>query len=199
MEAMGFQFRFGQETDAPQVADLVLEAGRGVLDVLFDGLVPGIKATDFIRIATTADDSPLNVANCLIAENETGVVGIALSYPSAEYGLHPVLRNLLPARRIKTLMPLLESRVEDSWYLNSLIVNDEYRSQGLGQLLLGLSAELGSDAGLHRMSLHARADNHAALAFYQRCGFTVTEAVPIASLGCDMLLLASPLPLTLNS
>jgi len=50
-------------------------------------------------------------------------------------------------------------------------VHPDYRRQGLGQRLLAACIEKVWRKGLTRIELEARADNHAAVALYQKLGF----------------------------
>lgn len=198
---MDFEFRFGQEADAARITDFVIEAGDGLFESMLDGIVPGVGARQFVRMAVTAEDSPLNFANAILAERDGRIAGMALCYPSAEYGLHPVLRNLVPNSRLDPLMALFQSKVADSWYLNSLVVAEEARGQGLGKLLVQFCADLGAEEGLGSMTLHAWGDNASALRVYRELGFAEVESVPVRlrlrpEREGGMLLLRAPLPLS---
>lgn len=197
---MDFEFRFGQEADAAAITRFVIEAGDGLFESMLDGIVPGVGAKQFVRMAVTAEDSPLNFANAILAEQNGEVVGMALCYPSAEYGLHPVLKNLVPDSRLEPLSALFESKVSDSWYLNSLVVAEQARGQGLGKLLVEFCADVGAEEGLGSMSLHAWSDNDLALGMYRDLGFSAIESVPVhlrarPERGGGMLLLRAGLPL----
>lgn len=197
---MDFEFRFGQEADAHVVADLVIAAGDGLFESMLDDIVPGVGARQFVRMAVISEDSPLNYANAVLVENGGDVVGMALCYPSAQYGLHPVLNNLVPNRRLAPLTALFSSKIEDSWYLNSLVVVETARNLGLGKLLVEFCADLGAQMGLSSMSLHVWAENEAALAMYRGLGFRDVASIPVALRVSTehkggMLLMTAPLPL----
>lgn len=196
---MSFEFRFGQEADAPIVADFVAKAGDGLFESLLDGIVPGVGSREFVRMAVNTSDSPLHYANAVIAEEEGRIAGMALCYPSAEYGLHPVLRNLVPNRRLEPLKALFDSKVEDSLYLNSLYVAEHARNAGLGRLLVEFCLDLAVEQGLSALSLHAWADNDAALRIYFALRFEEVEKVPVSLRNkpertCGMVLLKALAP-----
>ncbi|HLO76422.1 MAG TPA: GNAT family N-acetyltransferase [Magnetospirillum sp.] len=197
---MDFDLRFGQEADAPLIADLVIEAGAGLFESMLDGIVPGVDARHFVRMAINGEDSPLRFDNAILAEVDGKVAGMALGYPSSEYGLHPLLKSLLPNRRLKPLAELFASKVPDSWYLNSLVVLEHARGKGLGRLLVQFCADLATEEGLSSMSLHAWADNDAALRVYRGLGFADVERVPVSlrtqpERDSGMVLMKAALPL----
>ncbi len=63
-------------------------------------------------------------------------------------------------------------------------VHPDYRRQGLGRRLLAACIEQAWARGLTRIELEARADNHAAIALYERLGFRV-EAVKSQAMRFD--------------
>ena len=63
-------------------------------------------------------------------------------------------------------------------------VHPDYRRQGLGRRLLAACIEKAWAKGLMRIELEARADNHAAIALYERLGFRV-EAVKSKAMRFD--------------
>lgn len=197
---MDFEFRFGTAADAPLIAEQIIAAGDGLFESMLDGIVPGVGAREFVRMAVNAEDSPLSFANAILAENNGQVAGLALGYPAAEYGLHPLLKNLVPNRRLEPLRNLFASKVEGSWYLNTLLVLDHARGQGLGKLLVQFCADFALENDFSSISLHAWKDNASALSVYAGLGFTPVEDIALTlrtneRRDCGMVLLNAPLPL----
>jgi [ribosomal protein S18]-alanine N-acetyltransferase len=56
--------------------------------------------------------------------------------------------------------------------VEGLVVDEKYRRQGMGSALLGACLEWAADAGASSMRLEVRVSNTAALALYQRHGFS---------------------------
>ncbi|WP_110927122.1 GNAT family N-acetyltransferase [Bacillus massiliglaciei] len=59
-----------------------------------------------------------------------------------------------------------------AWILNDLFVMEEYRSKGIGQMLIDRSAELCRETGAAALSLETAADNFGAQRLYERNGFS---------------------------
>jgi len=178
-DSMTFEFRFGGEADIPLIADMVIAAGDGLFESLLDDLVPGVGVRQFVRMAVGSEDSPLGYANAVLAEQNDTIVGMALCYPSDQYGLHPLLKNLIPNRRIDPLRPLFASKVENSFYLNTLVVSERIRGKGLGRMLVEFCKDWSVEEGCDSLSLHVWADNTSALSFYHRLGFEAVMPVPV--------------------
>jgi len=66
---------------------------------------------------------------------------------------------------------------DDNAHLALLALQPGARHQGLGARLLGWLEHPACCAGLPLVRVEARADNHCAIAFYQRCGYSVTGRV----------------------
>jgi ribosomal protein S18 acetylase RimI-like enzyme len=62
-------------------------------------------------------------------------------------------------------------------HLVHLFVDPDHQGTGLGRGLLARAEELIAATGHTDFELHARLDNLAAIAFYERAGWTVTERV----------------------
>jgi ribosomal protein S18 acetylase RimI-like enzyme len=197
---MEIEFRLGREADTELIVGYVLQAGDGLFESLLDGVVPGVGAKQFLRLAVKDEASPLNYGNAILAEGENQVVGFALSYPATLYGMHPVLQSLLPRARLDPLAALFESKVADSWYLNSLVVADAFRGKGLARLLVGCCGDLALEAGQRQLSLHVWSDNSAAIGLYRDLGFSEVERVQVSlrdegSRAGEMILMRAGLPL----
>ena len=197
---MDISFRIGEAADAELIVDLVLQAGDGLFESMLDGVVPGVRAKQLLRMAVKGEESPLRFGNAIVAEGDGAVVGMALCYPSAEFGLHPVLESLLPRTRLEPFKALFQTPLPDSWYLNSLSVVDAFRGKGLARLLLGCCGDLALSAGQSRLSLHVWSDNDPALQLYRNFGFAEIERIPVRLRGdsrtnSEMVLMAAPLPL----
>jgi [ribosomal protein S18]-alanine N-acetyltransferase len=66
---------------------------------------------------------------------------------------------------------------DDVAHLNLLAVAAAHRRQGLGRRLIEWLAATAVEAGVFRINLEVRADNHAARRFYQRIGFSALNVV----------------------
>jgi ribosomal-protein-alanine N-acetyltransferase len=63
----------------------------------------------------------------------------------------------------------------DELHINNVAVREAYRRQGIGQDLLQRILEEGKRSGVPSAFLELRAGNTAALALYEKCGFSITS------------------------
>jgi [ribosomal protein S18]-alanine N-acetyltransferase len=63
-------------------------------------------------------------------------------------------------------------------HLNLLAVAPRHRRQGLGRQLMEWLTTTSIEAGIFRIELELRAENHAARQFYERLGFSAQSLIP---------------------
>ena len=131
---MTLHVRFATADDVPLIADFIQMAGAGVFEQLLNGVLPRIKAADILPLAVTEETSPLYFDNAVLAWEGGRTLGCMVGYPAVEYGLPPVIRTMVPKRRLAPLRELLESRLDDTFYVNTLAVSEEARGRGIDTL-----------------------------------------------------------------
>ena len=198
---MDLSLRFGEATDAAVVADYTLKAGGGLFEFLLNGVLPLVTAEHLLRLAVVNEDSVLHYSNAVLAEFEAKPVGMILCYASRDYGIPQILEGLVPRSRLDQVREIFSSRIENSFYVNTLIVDDAARGRGVGRILLSFAAALAQEQGQETMSLHAWSDNTAALKLYRESGFSVVCEISVPpTANADhaprsMLLMKANLPL----
>jgi ribosomal protein S18 acetylase RimI-like enzyme len=177
---MDVSLRFGEATDAAVVADYALRAGSGLFEFLLNGVLPLVTAEHILRLAVVNEGSVLHYSNAVLAELEARPVGMILCYASDHYGIPQILETLVPKARLEKVREFLSSRIENSYYVNTLIVDDAARGRGVGRLLLDFAAALAQEQGRQSLSLHAWSDNAPALNLYRESGFAVVRQIPVS-------------------
>jgi len=199
---MAIKVRFGRAEDVPLICSYILQAGDGLFEFLLGGIVPGVDPKRLLRFAVAEEDAVLGFPNAVLAELDGDVAGVAISYAADDYGIPPILENMVPKRRLDQVRELLTSRIAGTWYLNTLAVSEKAQGHGIGRALLEFSADTGQALSYERMSLHVWADNPGALRLYHDAGFRSVRTIPVERGGQldhsgGMLLLAADLPLTM--
>ena len=109
-----------------------------------------------------------------------------------EYGLDwswtPArVRRSISGRESSVLVARLQRRIaafaimhfgDESAHLNLLAVAASHRRQGLGRRLVEWLTATAIEAGVFRIDLELRAQNHAAREFYERIGFDALNVIP---------------------
>lgn len=198
---MDVSLRFGNAEHAELVADNILRAGGGLFEYLLDGVLPLVRAVDLLKLAIMDEGSALHFSNAVFAEHRSTPVGMILCYASDYFTIPTIVETLVPRGRLDVVRDMLSTRVDDSLYVNSLVVDEEARGRGVAQLLLQFAGELATKHGLSALSLHAWAENAPALRLYGGLGFNTVQSFPIAPTAGlavasrTMLLLKATLPL----
>lgn len=176
---MSYTFRFGQPDDIPAVRDFVMDAGAGLFEFLLDRALPGVSARHLVKLAVADPSSPLSYSNAMVAEAPDGqLAGIALCYPARDYGLQPIVKSIVPKRRLRALSDMLTQRVDGTLYLNTLATASWARGEGLGGTLLDLAIEWAAEQGFSGLSLHVWEDNAYAREMYDSRGFREAARFP---------------------
>ncbi|MEQ9527065.1 MAG: N-acetyltransferase [Parvibaculaceae bacterium] len=192
------EIRMGCAADTENLVRYLLMAGEGLFEHLFDDAYPGLTARDALALGVGDETSPYHFENAYLVEMESGVVGCLVAFPADELGLPEIVYSVLPKERIDPARPLFERRVPDSFYINTLAVDEAARGQGVASLLLDFASELARSSGCDNLTLHAWGDNDIALSLYRAYGFHELEKIELprtTTLAHDapMLLLKCPL------
>ncbi len=94
-----------------------------------------------------------------------------LGYDSQLFALPETLTSFVPDERLQAIAPLMQAPLPESYYLHAVAVHAGYRRYGLARQLLETSLMLAKTLGYRMASLHAWADNTAALRLYETVGF----------------------------
>jgi ribosomal protein S18 acetylase RimI-like enzyme len=180
---MGYlKIRNAEKTDAQALAQIADMAGHGLMQLLYEGLLPGKSVIDtIIERRIFAPRSFSTLARWRVATDVSGnILGGLNSYP------HDVMMAappdpLLDESRLKPIAALseMEASAVNSYYLNIIAVFPEYRGSGGGFALMQEAERLAREENLRRISLCTFENDPSLLRFYRRQGFEVRATCPI--------------------
>jgi ribosomal protein S18 acetylase RimI-like enzyme len=166
------------EGDARALAEVCIMAGHGVMELFYDGLVPGKSVTDCVITRRILDrDSFATFRRWRVATDASGnFLGALNSLP------HQVLMDapndpLLDEARLRPISALLEleETAVDSYYVNIIAVYPQHRRSGAGSALMRDAERQARRQNFRRMSLCTFENDPGLMGFYRRHGFE-TEA-----------------------
>jgi ribosomal protein S18 acetylase RimI-like enzyme len=172
-------YRDAREEDSRRIAELDNIASEGALDFLFHDLVTGMTPVQMVADGLENDRYPHSYRSVIVAEHGNNVVGMSLSFPSRYHAITDELRSFLPPDRLEHFRDFFSSRVEDSYFLDALSVDERYRNRGIGRELINLTAKRARKEGFKVLSLISFADNTRALRLYRKFGFTVVKHIDL--------------------
>ena len=176
---MGILFRSAERKDCQKIAELINIASDGVVDYLFHDLVPGMTPVQVVAHNLENDNYPHSYRSTVVAEEETEVIAMALSYPSAHHKITDEMKPFFPGDRLAHLRHFYAARIENSWFLDALGVFEHHRRRGIGGKLIARVKATAVENGYHTLSLIVFADNRPAIQLYERNGFEVAQRVAL--------------------
>jgi ribosomal protein S18 acetylase RimI-like enzyme len=174
---MEIRYRTAVRGDCEALAALESMASHGLVEFLLHDLVPGMTPVQVLARDLEREEGPHSFRNTIVATESGVVVGMALSYASSQQGITDEMRSFIPEERLVPLDGFFSSRVENSWFLDTLAVAESHRRRGIGERLISLTEEKALDSGYRTLSLIVFADNEMALPLYRQRGFEMVQTI----------------------
>jgi ribosomal protein S18 acetylase RimI-like enzyme len=174
---MHIAYRAGRKDDCLKLAELVNIASDGVVEFLFHDLVPGSSPIEVVAHNLQNDTGYYTYKNTIVAEQGSAVIGVSFYYPAQYHVISDEMRSFLPADRLEHLKHILSGRVDNSLYIDTLCVDENFRASGIGGELISLTKQKAGEQGFNSLSLIALADNTDAHRFYYRSGFEIVSPI----------------------
>ncbi|WP_444927262.1 GNAT family N-acetyltransferase [Microbulbifer sp. TRSA002] len=176
---MNVSYKQGTKVDCQRIAELDYLASDGAVEYLFRDLIPSCSALQLLCDGLEQDVYPHTFRSAIVAELDQKVIGMALSYPAHYHCITDELTNFLPADRIERFREFYTSRVEGSYFLDAMCVEESYRGLGIGKSLINHTKEKASNDGYNELSLIVFADNIRAIGLYKNQGFSVVKYIKL--------------------
>jgi ribosomal protein S18 acetylase RimI-like enzyme len=170
------------EDDARALAEVSVMAGHGVMDLFYEGLVPGKSVIDCVMARRILDlDSFATFRRWRVATDASGhFLGAMNSLP------HEVLMTapddpLLDEERLKPIAGLLELEgiAAGSYHVNIIAVYPQHRRSGAGRALMRDAERQAREQNFRTMSLCTFEEDPGLMGFYRGQGFEPQARRPI--------------------
>lgn len=175
---MEIQYRSGHPKDSAQIAAWINTIGHGHIEYLLQNLLQGVTALQHLALVLDKDPN-YSCKNVDMAVMEDGIIGLVFSYISDSNKLTTEVESVLSDERVQWMRYFSDNQVENSWYINTLGVAEEYRRQGIGRSLLELAAKRALQNGIQCLSLHVYENNEEAIKLYQSYGFVEEKKIDL--------------------
>jgi len=154
-------------------------AAHGLFDALYVDTIPGLSTSEIYERVLARAEAFWSYKSITVATDARGIVGEVHMLPFDEIEKTPP-DPLIPKDRLALYRPFerLDPLGSGSYYVNILAVDPQFRSKGIGSLLVDLVRSRAIQEGFSKLSLHAF-DDPRAVALYQRLGFTVAGRSPL--------------------
>ena len=167
---MSINYLSAQHQDCIQIANWINEIGHGHIEYLLDGLVPGRSSMQQLAVVLQQDDH-YSYKNVELAKDGDQIIGLMFSYNAVANAITPEMQRILSQDRIQWMRYFSGNQINNSWYINTLGVTEEYRRQGIAKRLLDNASQRALKNGLQCLCLHVYENNAAAINLYESYGF----------------------------
>ena len=174
-------YRKARRADCLRLAELIDIASGGVVEFMFHDLVPNLTPVQIVAQNLESSHGVHTYSNVIVAEVDQQVMGMSLSYPSSFHKITAEMQEFFPKDRLNHLADFYASRVENSFYLDALCVDQKLRGNGIGSQLISLTKKKAVKSGFDTLSQIVFADNNAALNVYRHNGFETVTSVSLNS------------------
>jgi ribosomal protein S18 acetylase RimI-like enzyme len=171
------RIRPAARADCAAIAGFVLEAGGGLFEFLFEGVLP-VSPAEVVSHMVGDTTSLFAFPRCWIAAtDDDAAAGLLNCYPADCLRLHTF--DSLPAERVQHVAAFRTAQDWGSFYVSALAVAPARRRIGIGRALLDYAVAEARRLNHPRVSLHVWADNDDARRLYENCGFAVLTVADI--------------------
>ena len=176
---MNIEYRAARKEDSYRIAELDYIASGGASEYLFHDLVPNSTPVQVVARGLESDLYPYSYRSAIVAELNDEMIGMSLSFPAKYHCINDEMRKLFPPERLEHFREFFSARVDNSYLIDAICVDKEYRNKGIGSELLQRTVAKARKEGFSLLSLLVFADNHKAIAFYTAHGFTTEREVEL--------------------
>ncbi|MEO0635375.1 MAG: GNAT family N-acetyltransferase [Pseudomonadota bacterium] len=175
-------YRQAESTDAADVAELATSAGGGLFEYCLGGASSAETAQGVALLISALEDG-FSMSNAIVVteEGEGGkeqVAAAMIAYPASEFAGAETFTSFIQPELLEPFEGLLEPLDPNSYYIHSLAVRPAFADRGINASLIDLAEETARVLGLSEVCVHIWADNHEAIAIYNRHGFITRRVVP---------------------
>lgn len=176
---MNILYRDARQNECLKLAKFINETAGGILDFLYYGLIPGQTTVDLVAEFLCQGERYDSYSSITVADHNDTIVGMVSSYPAEYHRIDPEMEAFFPKKRIDAVRDFFSSRVENSYYLSAIFVDQRYRANGIGSGLIDITKKKAKENGYDKLSLLVMADNEPALSVYAKNGFQKVKHVKL--------------------
>lgn len=168
---MNIEYRAARQSECLKLAEYINETAGGLLDFLYHGLIPGRETIDLLAEFLADGDRYDSYTSITVAEYQGEVIGLVSSYPARYHGVDREMEEFFPKARLDLVRGFFDTKVDDSYYLSAIYVNDQFRGRGIGSKLISLTKDKAKANGYNELTLLVLETNDVAIEVYRKNGF----------------------------
>lgn len=171
--------RKAKPADADFAAPLIYEAIGDIAHTL-TGTTEAAEAIRVMSQFFTQTGNRLSYENAVIALHGDEPVGLALFYHGSQTEKmdRPFAKHV--EKVVGTAPYIVKEARDDEFYLDTLVIQEEYRGRGMGKALLRAFEEASKSRGHDKMALLVDEENHRARELYESIGYRQDGTVMVS-------------------
>lgn len=178
---MNIIYREGKKEDCLRIAELDNIASDGAIEFLFHDLIANMTPVQIVASNLESDSYPHSYRSVIVAEYNETIIGMSLSFPGKYHIITDEMKNFFPPDRINHFKHFFSAPVGDSYFLDALCVDKNFRNRGIGSKLIGLTKSKARKKGYNSLCLLVFKDNTNARNIYKKNGFKVIDWIELPS------------------
>lgn len=174
-------YREGKKEDSLRIAELDYIASDGAIEFLFHDLITTMTPVQIVASNLESDSYPYSYRSVIVAEYDETIIGMSLSFPGKYHKITDEMKNFFPHDRINHFKHFFSAPVGDSYFLDALCVDENFRNRGIGSKLIELTKNKARNEGYNSLCLLVFKDNTNAQNVYKKNGFEVIDWIELPS------------------
>jgi len=164
-------------SDCADIARLINESAEGAVDYLFGNVSQDATSAEQIMSNLLTREVHYSYANTVVAKLAGEVVGMALSFPANGLIHNEPMRQYYSAAQFQYIQYFVDNKLKDSWHLDAICVDSEFRGGGMGRKLLDAVKQQAQYYKFPTLEVFVFASNTGAIRFYQCNGFVTYDEI----------------------
>ncbi|MGS0763761.1 GNAT family N-acetyltransferase [Syntrophomonas curvata] len=174
---MDIAYRKAYNSECPMLAEYIYYASDGVLDYLFKDTISGMTVTQLLIFGLEDEQRYNSFKGVIVAEYNDKIVGMIQAYSNMHHKIDDEMRSFIPEERLEQFEEFYNSRVDNSFLINAMYVDEKYRRKGIASRLISTVREEAKSCGFDKLSLFVLSDNISAQKLYQYNGFKSVKEI----------------------
>jgi GNAT superfamily N-acetyltransferase len=173
--------REGRKADCSVLARMIDSASEGAAQYLFEGLRVDRSPLELLADQLTTEVHYSYANTLVITEDDETPAGMALSFPASGLVLGEAALNLHSDNKQQYLKYFIDNKINDSWHLDAIYVDEPLRSDGLGKKLLNEIKHKAAYYKFPTLQVFVFGVNERALGFYLHNDFVIDKEISVGS------------------
>lgn len=174
---MDITYRDAQNSDCPILAEFIYYASDGVLDYLFKDTIPDMTVTQLLTFGLEDEQRYNSYKGVMVAEYNHSIIGMIQAYSNIHHRIDDEMRSFIPGERLEQLKEFYDSRIDNSFLINAMYVDEKFRRKGIANQLMAMVREEARSLGFDKLSLFVLSDNTPAQKLYHSNGFKTVKEI----------------------